>query len=74
MQEGVNPISAFGRACLKVDEYLLSAKPSHLVRGMCGEAHIIEFKTALDLYRAKWGNTPIATVVDGCDLVWGLRR
>ena len=35
--------------------------------------HQLEFKTALELFREKWGDYPIAKVTEAANLMWELR-
>ena len=35
--------------------------------------HHLEFKTALELFREKWGDYPIAKVTEAANLMWELR-
>jgi len=49
-------------------------KPLVVIDGYPYFARDLVFRTALDMYREKWGSMPIAKVVEGCDLVWGLRQ
>jgi len=35
--------------------------------------HHLEFKTALELFREKWGDYPIAKVTESANLMWELR-